>query len=51
MRLVPLNKVSPNIPNIDKFRPIMIMSHLVNVIEMRFMDNFKKIVEEVISPI
>lgn len=37
-RLVPLNKVYPNIPKKDQFRPIIVLSPLYKWIELRFLE-------------
>ncbi len=36
-RLIPLNKKHPNIPNADEFRPIIVMSSLVKLLEARLL--------------
>ncbi|CAD8115257.1 unnamed protein product [Paramecium sonneborni] len=45
-RLVPLNKVYPNIPNKTQFRPIVILSPLYKFIEMRFYDKLMNYLQE-----
>jgi len=41
-RLVPLNKAHPNIPTPDQFRPIVIMSPIVKILEARFLPKLNK---------
>ena len=36
-RIVPLNKVHPRIPETDQFRPIIVMSPIVKILEARFL--------------
>ena len=36
-RIIPLNKVWPDIPKIDQFRPIIILSHAYKWLELRFL--------------
>ena len=36
-RLIPLNKVLPDIPNDDQFRPITVLSAMYKFVEMRFL--------------
>lgn len=37
-KLIPLNKVWPEIPKANEFRPIAILSHLYKFIELRFIE-------------
>ncbi|CAD8214316.1 unnamed protein product [Paramecium pentaurelia] len=50
-RLIPLNKAFPNIPQKDKFRPILVQSPIMKWLELRFLKKFqqyceKKIIKE-----
>ena len=36
VRLIPLNKVWPNIPKVEDFRPIIVLSPIIKWMEMRF---------------
>ena len=45
-RLVPLNKVAPRIPNRLQFRPIMVQSPLVKLLEARFLPKLQRYLEE-----
>lgn len=45
-RLLALNKVSPNAPNRKQFRPIMIQSPLIKLLEARFLPKLQKYMNE-----
>jgi hypothetical protein len=40
-RLIPLNKVYPNLPEIEQFRPITVLSSSIKWIESRFKDKLQ----------
>jgi hypothetical protein len=40
-RLIPLNKVYPNLPEIEQFRPITVLSSAIKWIESRFKDKLQ----------
>ncbi len=45
-RLVPLNKVWPEIPSPDQFRPITVLSAMYKFIELRFLPKLNKYLKE-----
>lgn len=49
-RVIPLNKAYPNVPKRGKFRPIVISSHLFKLIESKFSEELRQIVQEKIMP-
>ena len=40
--LIPLNKNYPNIPSYDQFRPIVILSPMFKLLELRFKAKLQK---------
>jgi hypothetical protein len=40
-RLIPLNKVWPDIPKPDEFRPIVVLSPLFKCLELRFLPKLR----------
>jgi len=40
-RLIPLNKIHPNLPNKTQMRPIVVTSALFKVLELRFADELR----------
>lgn len=40
-KLVPLNKVWPDIPKQNQFRPIKILSHMYKFLELQFLDKLE----------
>ena len=40
-RLVPLNKIHPNIPKTDEIRPIIVLSPILTFVESRFRDKLE----------
>ncbi|CAD8098795.1 unnamed protein product [Paramecium sonneborni] len=50
MRLIPINKISPNIPNKEQIRPIVVMSHVIKMIELFYEERLKEYVSYYINP-
>ena len=45
-RLIPLNKKHPDVPKPEDFRPIVVMSPLVKLLEARLLNKLQKVLEE-----
>src|SRR5690606_19175606 len=45
-RVIPLNKQHPNIPAPDKFRPIIVSSPIVKLMESRILEKLQKYMNE-----